>query len=153
MNLLLRSGLADFLKWNSELEINGITVDQIIESLAEFTQNIILKNGIEAPQLIWSILPLLMRIQIHIFILQEIDKNDIPKAYIFPAILDDYAIKKNDLLDLHSERICMLFDPTINHFYLLYPATTIYQFPEITLYDKDESFYNKVIYSIYTIYI
>ena len=37
MNLLLSSGLADFLKWNSELEINGITGDQIIESLAEFT--------------------------------------------------------------------------------------------------------------------
>ena len=119
---LARWLVANFLLYNSDFSINEIPITDAIMAeemnVEEYMNNIVLCMGEDAKNLILYIMPIVLRINIKL-VLMDLGK-EVAHNYIetIPSRVPYISYTTDDSLNLHDETICILLKP--GHYDALY---------------------------------
>jgi hypothetical protein len=130
---LLRRITYNFLILNEDFELHetpllvAIMAEADNMTMEQYRNNIVLKNGEDARNLVFSIVPLVLRIRITtvLFDLKAISNESFIQTYGAKAPKFNYFLK--DSLNLHHEQLSILLKP--GHYDALYSTDFIKQNP------------------------
>ncbi len=113
----------NFIQNNRRFAINGLPIEEIVgvesETLDSYSENVILKQYEDARHLVFSILPLVLRVNLCIMLLDMKDKKVKQTVKeVYPAKVENFAYFKGDTLDLQQDTIYVLLKP--GHYDILY---------------------------------